>query len=177
MTPLAQAGPHRGDLGFIVGSNLHADLLCLDLTGSLNTLSPFAVDNGEPGTQNSPGQWSLMVFASQLKGEGLQHTKKWLNTTVCSQGGIACWLVRVPHSWSKGCEFESRQKRWENFFVQSKLCVLTLIRCPFHPRVTTVGRKRPRSFCQKCRWQATPKHTYTFDPTESEWADYAAVQA
>ena len=54
---------------------------------------------------------------------------------------------------------------------------MTLIRCPFHPRVTAVVRKRPRSFCQKCRWQVTPNHTYTFDPTKSEWADYAAVQA
>ena len=55
--------------------------------------------------------------------------------------------------------------------------MLTLIRCPFYPRVTAVERKRPQSFCQKCRWQVTPKHAYTLDPTESEWADYAAVQA
>ena len=52
-----------------------------------------------------------------------------------------------------------------------KLCVLTLIRCPFHPRVTAVARKRPRSFLQKCKWQVTPEHAYTFDPTKSEWAD------
>ena len=50
-------------------------------------------------------------------------------------------------------------------------------RCPFHPRVTAVARKRPRSFCQKCRWQVTPKHAYTSDSMKSEWADYAAVQA
>ena len=50
--------------------------------------------------------------------------------------------------------------------------MLTLIRCPFHPRVTAVARKRPRSFCQKCRWQVTPKHA-----TKSKWADYAAAQA
>jgi len=29
------------------------------------------------------------------------------------------------------------------------------------PRVTAVVRKRPRSFCQKCRWQVTAKHAYT----------------
>ena len=40
-----------------------------------------------------------------------------------------------------------------------------------------MARKRPRSFCQKCRWQVTPKHTYNLDPTKSEWADYAVVQA
>ena len=44
------------------------------------------------------------------------------------------------------------------------------------PRVTAVARKRPRSFCQKSKWQVTSKHAYTFDPTKSEWVDYA-VQA
>ena len=29
------------------------------------------------------------------------------------------------------------------------------------PRVTTVARKKSRSFCQKCRWQVTAKHAYT----------------
>ena len=29
------------------------------------------------------------------------------------------------------------------------------------PRVTAVARKRSRSFCQKCRWQVTPKYAYT----------------
>ena len=77
----------------------------------------------------------------------------------------------------KGCEFESRQDRRENFLLQSQLCVLTLIRCPFHPRVTAVAHKRPRSFCQKCRWQVTPKCAYTLDPTKSEWTDHVAVQA
>ena len=40
----------------------------------------------------------------------------------------------------------------DNCPLQSTLCVLTLIRCPFHPRVTAAARKRPRSICQKCRW-------------------------
>ena len=86
-------------------------------------------------------------------------------------------LVRVPDSWSKGCKFESWLERQENFLIQSQLCVLTLIRCLFHPHVSTVACKRPGSFCQKCRWQVTPKHTYTLDPSMLEWADYAAIQA
>ena len=36
-----------------------------------------------------------------------------------------------------------------------------LFRYLFHPCVTTVARKRSRSFCQKCRWQVTTKHAYT----------------
>ena len=86
-------------------------------------------------------------------------------------------LVRAPDSWSKGCEVESRQERRENFLPQSQLRVLTLIRCPFHRRVTAVARERPRSFCQKCRWQVTPKYANTFDRTKVVWADYAAIQA
>ena len=90
---------------------------------------------------------------------------------------IASLLVRAPDSWSKDFEFEPRWGRREKFLVQSQLYVLTLIRCPFHPRVTAVAHKRPQSFCQKCRWQVTPKPEYTLVPSKSEWADYAAVQA
>ena len=39
-------------------------------------------------------------------------------------------------------------------------CVVTLIRCLFHPCITAVAHKRPLSFCQKCRWQVTP-NTHT----------------
>ena len=45
------------------------------------------------------------------------------------------------------------------------------------PLVTAVARKRPRAFCQKCRWQVRPKNAYTLDPTKSAYADYAVVQA
>ena len=48
---------------------------------------------------------------------------------------------------------------------------------PMLPRVTAVARKRVRSFCNKCRWQDTPKHACTLDPTKSEWCDHAGVQA
>ena len=69
-----------------------------------------------------------------------------------------------------------KQMRSVGSAPQSQLCVLTLTRCPFHPRVTTVARKRPRSFSQKCRWKIRDKHAYTLDPTKSKWSDYA-VQA
>ena len=49
------------------------------------------------------------------------------------------------------------------------LSVLNLIRCSFHPRVTAVARKRPLSFCQKCRWQVPAIHANTFNPSKSEW--------
>ena len=62
-----------------------------------------------------------------------------------------------------------------SFFLSPHLTFYA-VRCPFHPRVTAVARKRPRLFCKKCKWQVTPKHAYTFDSTKSERADYA-VQA
>ena len=71
-------------------------------------------------------------------------------------------LVRVPDSWSKGCEVEYWLEQWVNFLFQNQLCVPTLIRCPFHPHVTAMACKRTWLFYQKCRWQVTQKHTYAF---------------
>ena len=76
------------------------------------------------------------------------------------RAGIAQWLERRTRDrkvagsnpcWSGGRIFFSRV---------DFLCWL-LFRYPFHPRVTAVACKRPRSFCQKCRWQVTAKHAYT----------------
>ena len=113
----------------------------------------------------------------------------WSRGNICITGRhpflrmYLCWgsqdslLLRAPDLWSKGCEFKSEQKGRENFLVQSQLCVLILTQCPFHPCVTALACKRCQPSCQKCRWQVTPKHTYTHDPTKSEQDDYATVQA
>ena len=58
-------------------------------------------------------------------------------------------LVWALDSWSKGCGFKVRQKQQVNFLLQSQLCVLTLIQCPFHHHVTAVARRKSQSFCQK----------------------------
>ena len=112
----------------------------------------------------------------------LKNSKYWTGNkkeveTVMQIGSWDSLLVRALDSWPKGCKFESRQKHQQNFLLHSQHCVLTIIWCPFHSPVTAVARKRPRPFCQKCRWQVTPKYANTFDPMKSEWADYAAVQA
>ena len=60
--------------------------------------------------------------------------------------------------------FQSRVRRSNNWAIPTELspwCVFSLFRYPFHPRVTAVAHKRPRSFCQKRRWQVTAKHAYT----------------
>ena len=84
--------------------------------------------------------------------------------------GIAQWLERRTRDrkvagskpcWSGGRIFFS----WVNF-----LCWL-LFRYPFHPCVTAVARKRPRSFCQKRRWQVTAKDTHTPYVCGFAWSD------
>ena len=44
----------------------------------------------------------------------------------CSGGGDSS-MVRAPDSWLKGCGFESLQERRENFLLQGRLSVMTLI--------------------------------------------------
>ena len=57
------------------------------------------------------------------------------------------------------------------FFSRVNFLMLTFIWCPFHPHDMAMACKRPRSFCQKCRWQFIPKRAYTLDPTKWVWAD------
>ena len=74
--------------------------------------------------------------------------------------GIAQWLEHRTRDWrvagSNPCWSGGRI-----FFSRVNFLCWLLFRYPFHPRVTAVARKRPRSFCQKRRWQVTAKHTYT----------------
>ena len=122
--------------------------------------------------------YTHVYICAHVKDPVVHVRVRWIMETLKHPAGsrYSLW-VRAPDSWSKGCELESRQEPRENFLPQNKLCVLTLIRCPFRPRVTAVARKRPRPFCQKCRWQVTHKHAYTPDPSKLEWADYTTVQA
>ena len=80
--------------------------------------------------------------------------------TVSLGAGIALWLEH----WTRDWKVAGSNPCWNGgrifFFRVDFLCWL-LFWYPFHPRVTTVARKRPRSFCQKCRWQVTSKHAYT----------------
>ena len=49
----------------------------------------------------------------------------------------------------------------QNFQDELSPTWFPIFRYPFHPRVSAVARKRPRSFCQKCRWRLQLKHAYT----------------
>ena len=85
----------------------------------------------------------------------------WGKSSVCCDGERDSSAVRAPDSWLKGRGFESPQERRKNFLLQGQLSVLTLISVSVPRCVTTIARKRSRSFCQKCRWQVTAKRTYT----------------
>ena len=68
-------------------------------------------------------------------------------------------VVRAPDSWLKVRGFEFLLEWRENFLLQGRLSVLTLISVSVPP--PCYHSKRSRSFCQKCRWQVTDKHAYT----------------
>ena len=74
--------------------------------------------------------------------------------------GIAQWLEHRTRDW----KVAGLNPCWNGgriFFSRVDFLCWLLFRYPFHPRVTTVARKKSRSFCQKCRWQVTAKHAYT----------------
>ena len=74
--------------------------------------------------------------------------------------GIAQWLERRTRDWKVAGSNPCRSGGRIFFSRVDYLCWL-FFRYPFHPRVTAVARKRPRSFCRKCRWQVTTKHACT----------------
>ena len=74
--------------------------------------------------------------------------------------GIAQWLEHRTRDW----KVAGSNPCWNGgriFFSRVDFLCWLLFRYPFHPRVTTVARKKSRSFCQKCRWQVTAKNTHT----------------
>ena len=83
------------------------------------------------------------------------------NRAIRTRGaGIAQWLEHRTRDW----KVAGSNPCWNGgriFFSRVDFLCWLLFRYPFHPRVTTVARKKSRSFCQKCRWQVTAKHAYT----------------
>ena len=86
---------------------------------------------------------------------------KGTSTATSGGAGIAQWLEHRTRDW----KVAGSNPCWNGgriFFSRVDFLCWLLFRYPFHPRVTTVARKKSRSFCQKrCRWQVTAKHAYT----------------
>ena len=81
-----------------------------------------------------------------------------------SQAGIACWLERRTCDQKVASLNPCRSSRRIFFSRVNFVCWLLF-------GVLSTPRYR------RGRWQVTPKHAYTLDPSKSEWAEYAAVQA
>ena len=83
-----------------------------------------------------------------------------VSTAIYQAAGIAQWL----ECWTrdqKAAGLNPCKSGGIIFFSRVNFLCWLLFRYPFHSRVTTEARKKSRSFCQKCRWQVTAKHTYT----------------
>ena len=97
--------------------------------------------------------YGCVLFASLCRVFGRIRAVRW-------RAGIAQWFERRTRDRKVPGSSPGRSGGRIFFSGVNFLCWL-LFRYPFHPRVTAVARKRSRSFCQKCRWQVTAKHTYT----------------
>ena len=151
---------------------------------SLLLLIPFT--GGSPGLRERP-----LLQQNSAQNTHLVPARAWLLPQVgwvlCYRSWIACVIYTALLQIDCGVERQTRDQKVAGlnpsrsggriFFSSVNFACWLFTRCPFHPCVTAVALKRHRSFCQKCRWQVTPKYAYTFDPTELEWADYAAIQA
>ena len=117
--------------------------------------------------QPEPVQAHWPAELGQMPGEGQQPNsdQRCRRAKVCGGGGgggtgIAQWLEHRTRDW----KVAGSNPCWNGgriFFSRVDFLCWLLFRYPFHPRVTTVARKKSRSFCQKCRWQVTAKHAYT----------------
>ena len=91
----------------------------------------------------------------------VEHIKAVCVTPHQVGAGIAPWLERRTRDW----KVAGSNPCWNGgriFFSRVDFLCWLLFRYPFHPRVTTVARKKSRSFlAKKCRWQVTAKHAYT----------------
>ena len=90
--------------------------------------------------------------------------------------GMACWLERRTRDRKLASSNLGRNGGRIFFSIVNFVCRL-LFGVRSNPVLPQWHVKDPGHSAKKCSWKVTPKHAYTFDPTKSKWADYAAVQA
>ena len=116
-------------------------------------------------TQNGMYKFALYRTSVIILTPPPLHTHIHSIVRLCRKGvlggaGIAQWLEHRTLDW----KVAGSNPCWNGgriFFSRVDFLCWLLFRYPFHPRVTTVARKKSRSFCQKCKWQVTAKHAYT----------------
>ena len=101
------------------------------------------------------------------------HTNSQSTSMLCSIIPQTVWIGNVDssvvwvldHDWKVMCSSPCRS-RVKTFFLRVNFLCRVLVWYPFHPPVTAVAHKRFQSFCQKCRWQVTPKYICGFAWTD-----------
>ena len=102
------------------------------LSGTCSPNPTLETDKCSCGTSPMGWYWQWSTILSTLLGVGSENS-------------------RLAHSHSS----------YKNFLLHDNFLCRLLFQYLFHPCVTTVACKRPRSYCQKCRWQVTAKYTCT----------------
>ena len=111
----------------------------------------------ESGEQRYTKAVIIILFLMWCKyGSLVSSIKEAVRATQERGAGITQWLEHRTRDW----KVAGSNPYWNGgriFFSRVDFLCWLLFRYPFHPRVTTVARKKSRSFCQKCRWQVTAK--------------------
>ena len=107
----------------------------------------------------------MQTYTNQKHGmHGIRYSVAPIMILPISADGIACWLER----WTCHRKVASSNPGWSSgriFFSRANFLCWLLFGVCSTPMLLTAACKRSQSFCQKCRWQVTPKNAYTFDPT------------
>ena len=128
----------------------------LDRVAKTMSVAPLLtnnLDNSKQKTSNllspapPPYSWSLL---GKSEGPAPPPSSKisWSRLEPCKGAGIAQWLERRTRDW----KVAGSNPCWNGgkiFFSRVDFLCWLWFRYPFHPRVTTVARKKSRSFCQK----------------------------
>ena len=135
----------------------------LDVCGTPpGNLLPWLILDRSP---NVSLDWTHLIWYTDVTGENpfWRSVSMYLPCLPCLTY-LACKMIVVEWSFCVSCSScwdSSNSQPFDHEYgaLTNKLflCVLTLIWCLFHPRIAAVARKRPRSFCQKRRWQVTSK--------------------
>ena len=131
----------------LIRDHLHL-YVCLHLLFPWNT-----TNNEERQKQTSPAWIKHCLLILGMGG--------YFPSNVSRAGDSSVVTLTAPDLRLKSPGFKSLQEQQVKSPLQVKLSVLTLtsLSSSLPSHVTVVALKRSQSFCQKCRWQVTAKHT------------------
>ena len=104
-------------------------------------------------------------------------SKTWISAFSFTSKNCRCvwswWQCKQSVQWSN-TTFVNNMGSWDSTVIENETCNQKVtspssgrnggrifFQYPIHPRITAVAHKISRTFCQKCKWQVTPKHIWT----------------